>query len=302
MTRYPACLFCLNNDHIDVFAYLRAAPSVEVLCRINPSPGTPAFFWLTKTTTIELRDGTIRTIVSSPLRGDGRALIGRGVIEATQPERLNKELVESFAQRVPPPGAESFDHETWHARSIEMLREKQHKRHARVRVLCVLDPADAITWESLGKHGSDLQARLPIGSGTTKPISDPQLVTDLDELIDHSRSLVPLASGDKTESRTLTRVDRTVSDFIRDPKVIQDTLARSQYRCEFPTCTAALFSRDDGTPYLEVHHITPLSRGGLDQIDNTAALCPACHRAVHHAKDRHNRAAALRRLRASTAP
>jgi len=30
-----------------------------------------------------------------------------------------------------------------------------------------------------------------------------------------------------------------------------------------------------------VHHIEWLSRGGQDTIDNTAALCPNCHRKMH---------------------
>jgi 5-methylcytosine-specific restriction protein A len=38
-------------------------------------------------------------------------------------------------------------------------------------------------------------------------------------------------------------------------------------------------------PFLEVHHIIPLSEGGTDDLKNTAALCPNCHRAVHYANN-----------------
>lgn len=34
-------------------------------------------------------------------------------------------------------------------------------------------------------------------------------------------------------------------------------------------------------PYLETHHIIWMSRGGLDTIENTVALCPNCHRKMH---------------------
>jgi len=34
-------------------------------------------------------------------------------------------------------------------------------------------------------------------------------------------------------------------------------------------------------PYLEVHHIIWLSKGGDDDIDNTVALCPNCHKKMH---------------------
>lgn len=45
---------------------------------------------------------------------------------------------------------------------------------------------------------------------------------------------------------------------------------------------SALFLRvSDGTLYLDVHHIIPLSRGGNDTVKNVKALCPNCHRKAH---------------------
>lgn len=34
-------------------------------------------------------------------------------------------------------------------------------------------------------------------------------------------------------------------------------------------------------PFLEVHHVNYLSKGGFDNIENVVALCPNCHRKVH---------------------
>lgn len=48
--------------------------------------------------------------------------------------------------------------------------------------------------------------------------------------------------------------------------------------CENP----APFTDKKGIPYLESHHIIWLSKGGSDSTDNTAALCPNCHRKMHH--------------------
>ncbi len=47
--------------------------------------------------------------------------------------------------------------------------------------------------------------------------------------------------------------------------------------CEKP----APFRTRDGEPYLETHHIDPLTDGGEDVIENTVALCPNCHRKMH---------------------
>ncbi len=43
----------------------------------------------------------------------------------------------------------------------------------------------------------------------------------------------------------------------------------------------APFSRPSGEPYLEVHHVVWLARGGEDSVANAVALCPNCHRKMH---------------------
>lgn len=44
----------------------------------------------------------------------------------------------------------------------------------------------------------------------------------------------------------------------------------------------APFLDKQGNPFLEVHHIHYLSKGGRDSIDNVVAICPNCHRKIHH--------------------
>lgn len=43
----------------------------------------------------------------------------------------------------------------------------------------------------------------------------------------------------------------------------------------------APFHDKHGQPFLEVHHIHYLSKGGSDSIYNVVALCPNCHRKIH---------------------
>jgi len=75
------------------------------------------------------------------------------------------------------------------------------------------------------------------------------------------------------------------SDFIRCPMVTAWILQHCNGVCGY--CgVAAPFARPNGQPYLEVHHVLPLSEGGPDTVDNAIALCPNCHRRAHHGSDR----------------
>jgi len=75
-----------------------------------------------------------------------------------------------------------------------------------------------------------------------------------------------------------TRVTR--DDYIRDEEVKKWVLEHSNGKCG--SCEKAPFYKYDNEPYLEVHHITPLSEGGADTVNNTVALCPNCHKEIHH--------------------
>ncbi len=77
------------------------------------------------------------------------------------------------------------------------------------------------------------------------------------------------------------------AEFIRSPFIVAAVLIRSDGKCEMPGCARQLFSRDDDSPYLEVHHVVPLSEDGDDTFINAAALCPHCHREVHYGKNRY---------------
>lgn len=68
--------------------------------------------------------------------------------------------------------------------------------------------------------------------------------------------------------------------FIRSADVVKETRKRANGICQY--CgQPAPFNDTKGEPYLEVHHIIWLSRGGKDSTDNTAALCPNCHARMH---------------------
>lgn len=105
------------------------------------------------------------------------------------------------------------------------------------------------------------------------------------------------SSASTAGNQTPTRFERVVNDFVRSPAVVAEVRRIAAGRCELCEC-AAPFQRADGSPYLEVHHVRTLAEGGADTIDNAVALCPTCHRLLHHAGAQ-DRKAAQSKLRAT---
>jgi 5-methylcytosine-specific restriction protein A len=72
----------------------------------------------------------------------------------------------------------------------------------------------------------------------------------------------------------------------RDPKVARDSIANSNYRCEFNREHQSFQSPVTGEQYMEAHHLIPLSQQNctqvsLDIIENVVSLCPNCHKKIH---------------------
>ncbi|WP_282103420.1 HNH endonuclease [Halomonas getboli] len=87
-----------------------------------------------------------------------------------------------------------------------------------------------------------------------------------------------------------TSVGTTV--YERDPDVVAWVLTQADGICE--CCgSSAPFIREDGTPFLEVHHLRRLADGGPDIVENAVALCPNCHRELHAGVGKHELAARL---------
>lgn len=98
------------------------------------------------------------------------------------------------------------------------------------------------------------------------------------------RRLPPLArpEGQQVPARHVT-ASRTV--YERRPDVKAWVLGEARGQCEL--CQhAAAFVGDDGEPYLELHHVHRLADGGPDTVENAVAVCPGCHRWLHHGADR----------------
>lgn len=81
--------------------------------------------------------------------------------------------------------------------------------------------------------------------------------------------------------KSLTKHCTIISkNYYRDQEIAEYAVRRAQGKCDLCNCNAP-FLKEDGTPYLEAHHVQWLSKGGEDSINNIVALCPNCHKRIH---------------------
>lgn len=83
-----------------------------------------------------------------------------------------------------------------------------------------------------------------------------------------------------------TRIDVSRREFRRDVVVAAYALAIAEGVCRGCGKPAPFIQQCKGQPFLEVHHVVPLSEGGPDTVENVIAVCPNCHRRAHHSVDR----------------
>lgn len=87
----------------------------------------------------------------------------------------------------------------------------------------------------------------------------------------------PAPTGNATPEKQSVQA----TQYVRSAEVVRWVLSNAEGVCE--KCEAAApFKRANGSPFLEVHHLWRLADGGPDTIENAIAVCPNCHRELHH--------------------
>jgi 5-methylcytosine-specific restriction enzyme A len=119
-----------------------------------------------------------------------------------------------------------------------------------------------------------------------RPLSAVAEKTENESAVEPTKSLEELRLAAK-ESAGIFPPERAIGSrniYQRSRDVRNYVLARSFGKCE--GCKSpAPFSKKDGSPYLEPHHIRRVSDGGPDDPSFVIALCPNCHRRVHAGVD-----------------
>jgi 5-methylcytosine-specific restriction protein A len=84
--------------------------------------------------------------------------------------------------------------------------------------------------------------------------------------------------------KNLSPKQRQAAVYYRSEAVKKYVLTRANGICEGCGCNAPFLNRKR-RPYLEPHHTTRRADGGPDAPAHVIALCPTCHRRVHHGLD-----------------
>jgi len=90
----------------------------------------------------------------------------------------------------------------------------------------------------------------------------------------------------ETSSIDLSKETPERREYVMETYVRNVTWARKAQEvlgmyCLYEHCSNT-FLREDGTPYIEVHHIIPLCKGGEDGLWNLSVLCAHHHRMAHY--------------------
>lgn len=86
-------------------------------------------------------------------------------------------------------------------------------------------------------------------------------------------------------------IDQTKKErWPRDAQVAAKALRLSKFKCAFDETHVSFTSKVTGERYLEVHHLVPMKyqrnfNVSLDRASQLLALCPTCHRQIHHGTD-----------------
>ncbi len=141
------------------------------------------------------------------------------------------------------------------------------------------------------KFAHSLGAIRYIGNITNKDIPNPSYKISYEEFEDFKDkvqkeikklSLDELKNKALEKEKILKKINVYSTQYIRDPYVSEYVKKKANGICQDCKRPAPFINKKTGAPYLETHHIIPLSQGGSDTIDNVIALCPNCHRKRHY--------------------
>ena len=104
---------------------------------------------------------------------------------------------------------------------------------------------------------------------------------DIDEAISAEASYIPLEKPNKILGERVS--------FKRNLETAKKSIVLANYKCDLDKSHISFITKS-GKPYMEAHHLVPLStqdyfENSLDVDANVVCLCPNCHRKLHCGED-----------------
>lgn len=102
----------------------------------------------------------------------------------------------------------------------------------------------------------------------------------LDFLLDDEKE--ELKNIDLSKEKNKDKIEYTRETYYRNTKIVKLAKQRLGLLCLYPKCNNTFF-KEDKTRYIEVHHIIPLYKKGIDNIENLSVVCAHHHKMAHFA-------------------
>lgn len=171
--------------------------------------------------------------------------------------------------------------------AVEILKKSKHEfdLYYRLTIAQGLDITDVP--EDLFEKTNELSQIYKIKS----ELEDDKYVLEVNQVSNiNSYSLEDILELSKNAP---TYIEANVKRYIRNPTIARWALQRANYKCEINPEHETFIKSSDSKPYVEPHHIIPLSEQknfnlNLDNVENIISLCPNCHRQVHLGKVKPN--------------
>ncbi|MDM5326840.1 HNH endonuclease [Neobacillus sp. CF12] len=119
---------------------------------------------------------------------------------------------------------------------------------------------------------------------------DTDYIEEIDEQVrerNHSSESIQIDDEVKAP-RLANNINNLKSSFTRDASIAVEAIIVADFKCEVDSFHRSFTSRKYGRQYVEAHHLVPMkyqerfSEASLDVHANIVALCPNCHRLLHH--------------------
>ena len=124
-------------------------------------------------------------------------------------------------------------------------------------------------------------------TGTTVLDYDEQEETVFQKKIDESEGYASQADIDAINNREPELNENNSTRYQTNTRLAKTVIKRHNYICEID-CLHTSFINSKGKPYMEAHHLIPMSSQkdflpvNIDREENIICICPNCHRAIHY--------------------